>query len=97
MGATSFLDHGIRRFESGMSKSVLQLVGLWGEKLQVWCTPPIGSTLIPHLITTPPACQSHLLLNHPPLLIHFMSISFPDPIHEVGSEVQMAVYSTGYP
>ena len=79
MGSTSSLDLGTVQFEFGMPRLVPQSVGLWSEKLQASCqllALQIGSTLIQDLITTLPVCRNQLLLNRPPLLLQFMSISF---------------------
>src|SRR5258706_345771 len=100
MGGTSFLNRITGRLGFWIPRRVRTLIGLQSENLQLSClvlTFPVGTTFIPDLMTTPPAWRSHPLLNHPPLVPQLMSVSFHNLTHEVGSEIQMAVYSIGYP
>src|SRR5258706_3719301 len=99
-GGTSFLNRITGRLGFWIPRRVRPLIGLQSENLQLSglvLTFPVGTTFIPDLMTTPPAWRSHPLLNHPPLVTQLMSVSFHNLTHEVGSEIQMAVYSIGYP
>src|SRR5258706_55910 len=100
MGGTSSLDLVTTRFESGMQRPVLQSASLWRRTLWVccpWPTLPMGSTLFPGLMTALSACGSHFHVNHPPFVIQFAHNFFLSLTHRVGSEIQTAGYSIGYP
>src|SRR5258706_551224 len=101
MGGASSLDRMTRRFESGMPRLVLQPVGLEREKLRVrsllLLSLTMGNTLFLDLMATPSVCGSQFRVNHPPLAIRFVLVFIHDLTHRVGSEIQTAAYSIGYP